>query len=74
MCSNNFEIVATDEGFNDKINSDQVYINKDADSCAKVNAQEPLVTKFKRKGSRKKETCKRTNITSEGSEKTPEEQ
>ena len=72
VCSNNFEIFATDEGFNDKINSDQVYINKDADSCAKANAQEPLVTKFKRKGSRKKETCKRTKLISEGSEKNSE--
>ena len=30
VCNNYFEILATDEGFNDKMESDQVYINKDA--------------------------------------------
>ena len=61
MCSNYFEILATDEGFNGKMDSDQVYITKDADNCTKANAQKPPVTKFKRKVQGKKKHVKEQN-------------
>ena len=43
------------------MDSDQVYITKDADNCTKANAQKPPVTKFKRKVQGKKKHVKEQN-------------